>query len=352
MPAWLLTFLITAVLSSSTIAARASTADDAAESQPAIRRWLEVEQLQLTSRFRWIETTNGSVTSSSVQWQPQLKTRVPFDARGRYSVNVGAFGGSSFTSGWNNTGAGIGAYAGTFTVKQLFVQAEPHKSIALSTGGLYLLRGESTEITSYDNDGFIVGERGVWRPRSGAITQVALTGGYLGDLREPNVFHRLDRLDEWNYGQLLLGWRVGAHVVASTDYTHDGDRDTLRAAMTVRLPRRTKVLTSVKLDLYERVSPDTAHGLNVSADLRPLQRLAVTTGFAHVDRDFGGLNADRFDRGTKAYSLGTYSLTNDLSVGWFVAEAVANDYALANEHRVELLLTINPIGTLRQHRIF
>jgi len=77
-----------------------------------------------------------------------------------------------------------------------------------------------------------VGERAAWRPRKGVITQIAFTGGYVGDLREPSVFDRLDRVDEWNYEQLLIGWRLGEHIVESTDFTHEGERDTLRAACT------------------------------------------------------------------------------------------------------------------------
>lgn len=339
---------------SQSLAAQSTAPSVPEESQPppAIRRWVDVETLQITGRYRWTQATDGTVTTSAVQTQPQIRARFPIDAGGRYTVNLGAFGGSSFISGWNNTGAGLGNYAGAFAIKQLFLAAAPGAGLNLSAGGLYLLRGDSTEITTYDNDGYIVGERVDWRHGEGPVSEVALTTGYLGDTRDPNLFHRWRRIHEWNYEQFLIGWRLGRQVTASTDYTHEGERDTLREAMTVRLPRRAGIFTALHLELYERVSPDTARGMAAAADLRPHPRLTITGGVAHVDRNYGSLNADRFDRGTRAYTMGSYALTEDLSLGWYWTEAFANDYPIQNRHRVDILATFNPLGRLRHKRVF
>ena len=61
------------------------------------------------------------------------------------------------------------------------------------------------EHLTYDNDAYIVGERVTLRPTTGAVTQVSVTGAYFGDYNDVNVFKRLERLDEWNYGQALVG---------------------------------------------------------------------------------------------------------------------------------------------------
>lgn len=346
--------LLAALAWSSTASAQTVDSAQPAEAQPppAIRRWVEVEQAQIAWRYRWTESSDDRVTSSAVQFQPLLRARMPVDADGRVAFTIGAGGGNNFVGGWDNTGAGLGTFSGAFAVKQLFVTAAPVQNLEVSAGGLSMLRGESTEITSYDNDGYMVGERVAWRHDEGPVAQVAVTTGYLGDTREPNVFRRLDRLDTWNYEQLLIGWRLGRFVNASTDYTHEGERDTLREAVVVRMPRQTKVLTGVRLELYERVKPDTARGLNIAADLRPFQRLTMTAGIASIDRDYGSLNADRFDRGTRMHCSGSYALTRDVSLGWFWTEAFANDYAIQNQHRLDIVATINPLGTLRRHRIF
>lgn len=319
---------------------------------PPIRRWLDVQHLHLSSRFRWVENTEGRLTSSSVQWQPQLRARLLFDPAAKYALHVGVFSGSSFISGWNNTGAGIGAYDGTVNVKQLFVSAAPVRGVEAQVGGLYLMRGENTEITSYDNDGFIVGERLTYRPARGPVSLVALTTGHLGDIREPNVFNRLKRLDEWNYGQLLVGARLHDQVNVSADYTYEDTRDIFREGVMFRTPDGTPLVESVKLDLYQRVSPDADAGFNLATELRPAGPLTITVGVASIDPSYGGLNGDRYDFGTRAYSIGSYALTRDLSIGYFWGEAFANDVNVPLETRWEILLTINPTATLKRKRVF
>jgi hypothetical protein len=324
---------------------------------PAIRRWLDVQTLQIASRFRWVESNRGVITSSTHQWQPQLRARLLFDRAARYSLNVGAFGGAHLVSGWNNTGGGIGDVTHDFNVKQLFLSAEPVKGLELQAGGLYLVKGESSEITSYDNDVYIVGERITLRPSEGRVTQVAATVGYFGDPRQPNLFDRFHRIDELNYGQLLVGARLHPRVNVSADYTYEDGRDILREAVTIRLPSRVRVLTGLKFDFYERLSPNRDQGFNASGDLRLTSRLTVTTGIAHVDRNYlvpGYMspNSDRFERGTRFYSIGAYTLTPELSVGWFHGEAFNIDFPIPNEHRFEIVATFNPLGRLKAKRVF
>jgi hypothetical protein len=324
---------------------------------PAIRRWLDVQTLQIASRFRWVESNRGVITSSTHQWQPQLRARVLLDRGARYSVNVGAFGGNHFVSGWNNTGGGLGSLTHDFNVKQLFLSAEPIKGIELQAGGLYSLRGENSEVTSYDNDIYLVGERVTVRPSRGRVSQVVATVGYFGDTRRPNLFDRFNRFGDVNYGQLLVGARLHPRVNVSADYIYEDARDILREGVSVRLPSHVPFLTGLRLDFYERISPDKAQGFHASGDLRLLPRLTVTAGVAHVDRNYlvpgyMSANSDRFERGTRFYSQGTYTLTPDLSVGWFHGEAFNVDFPIPNEHRFEILATFNPLGRLKAKRVF
>lgn len=324
---------------------------------PAIRRWVDVQNVHLASRFRWVESNTGVITSSTHQWQPNVRARFLIDARGRYTVHVGAFSGNQFVSSWNNTGGGIGGFGRDFNVRQLFVAAEPVPGIELQVGGLYMTRGENTEVTSYDNDAYIVGERVTVRRETGLLSQVAASIGHIGDLRTPNVFRRLDGMGDINYGQLLVGLRLGRQVSVSGDYTYEDGRDIIREGVTIRLPESAAPLTGLKLDGYQRVSGVTGQGFNLSGNLRLTRALTVTAGVAHVDRNYlipGYMspNSDRFERGTRFYSQGAYTLTRDLSVGWFHGEAFNVDYDIPNEHRWEILVTFNPTATLKAHGIF
>lgn len=342
------------VLVSAPAAAQAAAAD----SGPRLRRWLDVQQVQLSSRFRWFESSEGQVKSSTLQWQPQLRARFLFDAGGRYAVHVGAFSGSVLISGWNNTGGGIGTFAGNFSVKQLFVAAEPVKGLELQAGSLYMNRGEVAENVSYDNDTYVTGERLTWRPAAGRLTQLSVAAGYYGEYREPNFFARADRLGEWNYAQLLAGFRLSPRATASVDYTHEAGRSIVREGLTVRLPESVRALRSLKVEGYQRARRGDGvlldgggAGFNVSGDVR-VKRLTITAGVMSVDRHYGPYNGDRYEVGTRVYHYGTWALTGDLSVGWFHGEAFATAYPIPNRHRFEIIATLNPTATLKRARVF
>ena len=81
-------------------------------------------------------------------------------------------------------------------------------------------------------------------------------------------------------------------------------------------------------------------------------RVSIGLGYADIDRDYGGLNADRFNRGRRVFEQGTIRLTRDLSASVFVTQAVHNDLALSNEHRVDVVVTYNAIGPLQRAGLF
>jgi hypothetical protein len=338
-------------------AAPAAAQPASADAGPAIRRWIDLQHVHLSSRFRWVESNDGRITSSTHQWQPQVRARFLFDREARYSVHVGAFSGSQLVSGWNNSGGGVGQFAGDFNVKQLFFAAKPIGQLELQAGGLYMARGDNTEVTSYDNDAYIVGERAIWAPDAGPIAQVAATVGHIGDYRTPNVFERLDELADLNYAQLLVGFRLGQQVTASGDYTYEDGRDILRQGVTLRTAKGTPVLSAVRFEAYERVAPDTGQGFNLSADLRLMSRFTVTPGVTHIDRNYlipGYMppNGDRYERGTRVYHVATYAVSREFSVGWFHGEAFATDYPIPNEHRFEIFATYNPTALLKARGVF
>lgn len=330
-------------------------AKPAASPAPPIRRWLDVQQVSLASRFRWYENSAGRVTSSSLQWQAQLRGRFLFDKAGRYHVAALASTGATFPSSWNNTGAGLGDFAHSFNVKQLFLSAEPVKGLEFQAGGLFLNRGEMAEHITYDTDSYIVGERVTVKPSKGRITQLSVTAGYFGDFREVNVFKRLDRMSEHNYGQALVGFSLGSRAAASVDYTREAGRDILRQGVNIRMPASVKVLSLVKLEAYERISGDQKVGFNASADLR-WKKLQITAGVMSVDQFYaevlGPYNGDRYETGKRWYSIGTYTVTPEFSVGWYQGEAFNNSFPVALQHRFDIIATYNPTARLKRAGIF
>lgn len=327
----------------------------AAAPVPAIRRWVDVQQLHLASRYRWIENSNDRLVSASLQWQPMVRARFLFDKGAKYSLNGLAAGGATFAASFNNTGGGIGTFSGKFNVKQLFLQAEPVKGLELQVGGLHMYRGQVAELVSYDNDAYIEGERVTVRRTTGWLKEVSVAAGYFGDYTEPNLFNRFDRMSEWNYGQALVGFGLGSRATASVDYTYEDGRDILREGVNVRLPASAKVFKTIKLEAYQRVSGVEDGGFNASTDL-VWKRLAVTAGAMSVDRFYslspGPLNGDRYEAGTRWYSVGTITLIPELGLQWYHTQAFNNDFLVNSHRRWEVALIFNPTATLKRAGIF
>jgi len=322
----------------------------AAVEPPAIRRWLDVQSVLAAMRYRFTENSVERVTVSDLQWQTQFRGRFLFDKAGRYHVGSFVTTGPTFRSGWVNTGAGLNRESHSFKVRQLWFGAAPAKAVELQIGGLPVNRGEMADVIASDNDSFIIGERATVRPTRGPITQVSLTAGRFDAVTESDFFKQIDDAGDLNYAQALVGVKIGPRVVASVDYTYEDGRDILREGLTVRVPASVKVLTSVRVESYQRVDPDRASGFNVAADLR-MSRLAATVGVMSTDRHFGPFNGDRYELGSRYYYSLTYPLTPELSLNLYQTRAFGIDFPITIRHRFDFVATYNPTALLKRKRV-
>src|SRR5687768_8022944 len=182
-----------------------------------IKRWFDIEALAVATRYRYVEANSGTYTSAQ-QYQVGARARFKFDAKGKYSV-VGVIGtGNNIQSGWNNTGWGSGDVAADFYVKQLFFEAKPIKPLTIQVGGFAPYNGENTEITGYDNDSYMMGERvRITDPKRLYFDEISLTNGFVGDVTRPNVFRRFKRLAKSNYHQFLVRKTINKRASFSAD---------------------------------------------------------------------------------------------------------------------------------------
>jgi hypothetical protein len=311
-------------------------------------RWYEAQAIQLDARYRLIDTSAGVRSSNHLQHRQTFKGAFKFDAPGRYTLQAGAGTGSSFTGSWDNAGPGTGEADLTLGVRYLYASAVPVKGLELQVGGLGLVRGESTEITSYDNDGYIVGERvTVKQPARFYLDEISVSAGYLGDTNTPSVFERIDRLDEHNYTQLLAAKRIGARAAVSVDWTGVDGVDTWRQAVRVST-RETGVVDAIRLELYERTTGDGAEGFALTLERMLPHKLSIAGGYATIDRNYGGLNGDRFNRGSRVFVDAKLPLVRDLSLNVFYGRAVGTDYAVANKQRFDLVVGYNALKALQR----
>lgn len=333
------------------LAAVTPTAAQTPAPAPSIRRWLDVQSLLAAMRYRFTENSADRVTVSDLQWQTQFRGRFLFDRAGRYHLASFVTTGPTFRSGWNNSGAGLNREAHPLKLRHLYFGATPIKSLELQVGGLAINRGELADVIASDNDSFFIGERATVRPARGAITQLSLAAGRFDAVGEPDFFAQLGDATELNYGQALVGFKLGTRASASVDYTYENGRDILREGITLRLPSGTRLLTQVRLELYQRVDPDQAQGYNASADLR-LDKLTATVGVMSTDRNYGPFNGDRYELGSRYYYSLTYPLTPSWSLNLYHTRAREIDFPITLKQRFDVIATYNPTALLKRKGVF
>jgi len=305
--------------------------------------WFDVQEGTVSARYRYVLDSAGKKTN-------QVQDRVAF--RGRltppsakwFALNIGAFSGTSFTGGWNNTGIGTGDYVKTFSVKQLYAEFLPVKGVDAQVGSLYAARGQSTEITTYDNDAYLTGERVTIRPTSDFfIDSLTFTNAYVGDLSTPNVFERLDRLADSNYLQVLAEKTLPHQVAVSAEWSRPPEGQMLRGAGRFPLSGELSAI-KIRVEGYWRLHDD-AGGFAISAD-HSFGRLQLNGGFADVDEHYPAENGDRYGNGRRFFALGTVGVTKNLSMSSFFTQAVDTPFSIPVERRFEVLATYNVAGAV------
>lgn len=286
-------------------------------------RWLDFSKIMLATRYIYVENTASAKTVNTVQHRQDLFGRFKFDAAGRYGLHFGVQSGRRFTAGWNETGVGGKRGNLNLYLKHLYLSAQPVKGLELQYGGFDFLRGAATEITTYNNDGFLSGQRViVRRPRELFFDEIAYTAGYFGDLTTPNLNRRYHRLKQVNYHQFIVSKKFCERAQVSADYTFVSGADILRQAVKVNTPEL-HWLDSLRLELYERLDgnvegrADTGFALLGEKTLK--QKWTLTGGYTQIDPRYGNVNADRVFQGKHLYGLLSYQLTPEIAVGVFTS---------------------------------
>jgi hypothetical protein len=320
----------------------------ATPSLPPLARWFDVQTGTMATRFRFTEASSGVVTQQQLQHGEQLKARLKVDASGVYAVGFALGTGNEFVRGWNNTAIGTpNGYMSNLFLKQLFVSAAPAKGLEIQAGGLAIVKGESTEITTYDNDGYLVGERvSVKRPRTLHVDELTVTLAYLGDSTTASLWPRLHRLAETNYYQVFAAKRFSGRLASSADITTVAGATTLRSGFRLDTPEL-RVPTSIRFEQYGRVN-DAVYGFSICGERTVAQRFTLSAGWADIDQKYGGLNSDRFGSGRRWFTTDTIALGRELSVQIFYQHAVDTAFAVPNRHSMQMLLTYNVLKGLQR----
>lgn len=319
----------------------------AGQSAPEDTPWLELQSVTLGIRYRMLENDLGSRSQNWSDHHEGLKLRLKLDRAARYSLTAVAFNGDSFQASWNLRGLRDGQSSNHVFLKQLYVAGKPRKDVEFQYGGLPVVRGESSEITSYDNDGYLVGQRLTLSPKGlspKGIDGITVTAGCLGDFRQPSVIRRLHRLSAINYGQILVKKKLSDRLTATADFTNDDEERTLRQGVAIRPSRGVDL---VRIEAYERVSEQRGAGGAITVE-KPFGRTRLAASFASVDDHYRPVNGDRYGRGRRLSFTSTTALTRDVSLQFFVTHALDDDLVMGNHTRFDVHIRYELAAILRQ----
>ncbi len=322
----------------------ATTQKPAAPPAPEETPWLELQSVTLGLRYRMLENHLGSESRNWSDHHQGFKLRLKLDRAAKYSLTAVAFNGDAFQASWNLRGLRDGQSSNRLFLKQLYVTGKPRRGVEFQYGGLPIVRGESTEITSYDNDGYIMGQRLSLKPKR-LIDELTLTAGHLGDLRTPSVSRRLHRLSEINYSQVLVRKKLSDRLTATADFTDDDGERTLRQGILIRPAN--SIFDLIRLEAYERVSGQRGMGGALSVE-KPFGRTRLAASFASVDDRYRPVNGDRYGRGQRLSFTSTTALSRDLSLQIFLTHALDDDLVMANRTRIDVHLRYELAALLRQ----
>jgi hypothetical protein len=319
-----------------------------------IARWFELQNATLNLRYRFIDTTAGRITTNQLQHRETIRGRVKFDKSAKYTWNFGVFTGTRFTSGWDNTGWGIADAQKNFAFKASYFSAIPVTGVEAQYGGFYILKGESSELTTFDDDGYVIGQRvSVRRPKQLYLDEISATVGYLAaDPREIPISRRTKYLNDTpNYRQFLIDKKFGKRVGASTDFTYADGSKTWRQGLNLKTPEL-RIVDTIVLELYERVNRTADQGFAVTLDKALHKKLSLNWGYASIDPAYGILNADRFQIGNRAFAMVVYTISPEFLASAFITRAIGNDTPLPQRTLSNIVFTYNVIPALRRTGLF
>lgn len=315
-----------------------------------IKRWFEIEQLSLLTRYHFIENDNKTKSANNDQYQFVGKFRFKFDKKGKYSVATNLATGASFTTFWNSTGWGTGTFQKNLNLRQLYFDAKPNKAVEVQFGGLYVNYGDLTENITYDNDGYITGARIQLRaPKKLYFDEISATTATIGDLNRPNIFKRFKHLDVQNYHQFLVRKQFSKNISATADYTFESGIDTFHQAVKIKLPPKNFIDTFL-FENYERVDPDRNYGFNIFGEKKLNKIFTASGGFADIH--IRALNNDRFPPGKRFYFNGTAKLSPEFSLTMQITQGVGPISPNIARTRLDIILNYNILETLRRTKLF
>jgi hypothetical protein len=376
------------------------TAIKPANEKPLTSRWLDLETLSNSERYRNAYAVGGVHVFDNAQQRSLIVGKIKLDSEGRYEIGFRASSGRYFNWAYSSyTGesflsratapdfltslltvpeqfalyqaeladpaglafltSSLNSKGGQFYMRELYLSATPVKQVTVEFGSFGFERGLSTEITTFDEDGYLSGERIRFRDsRHLFFDEVGFTNAFFGDLGTPNLFDRGSSLKKFNYRQVFAKKQLNTRVGFSGEYTWQTGIDTLREAVVVRA-KESRIVDSVRFEAYERLnaaifpgvaqspigpiaplSLQGASGFAVAAE-KKLGKLSGDIGYASIDKNYSAysqyrllavagfpLNGDAYGQGNRPFVHASYKIAPGVTAFGFYTHEVGGERVL------------------------
>ena len=353
---------------------------DASATENKLSRWLELDAASFSIRYRNSFDTNGTHIFDDFQQRSLLSGEFKLDRQGKYFIGFRAESGRYFNWSYASIagsdygqaidtaiahlsvprelalftaysadpeGAAIASHivanGWEFYMRNLYLSATPVQGLTFEFGGIPIDRGVASEITTYDEDGYISGERvRIKYPDQLYLDEIQFTSAYLGDVFSPNFFANYDRLAQWNYRQVMGEKKFGTRLKASADYTWLVGTDTVREGLLANT-KESRVLDSARVELYQRLNnvqlpgylAKAANGWAFTGAKNVSRRVKVEGGYATIDQDYGvysgsstlasigfALNGDAYQTGERFFGRANVKVAPGMSLFGFYTHQI------------------------------
>ncbi len=399
--------LLTPTLDSSTsgAATRLTPSSKPVDPQPSLTgRWLDLTNFSHSERYRNQYTDDGFHVFGDGQQRSVLAGKIKIDQDARFAIAFRASTGRTFNWSYSDyAGQGFSARihaagadsdienpqadpvvdaaadadpTGTaaiqnihstgwqFYVRELYLSASPIQYLTMEVGSFAIERGLSTEITTFDDDGYIAGERvRIKDPRHLFFDEVSATSAHFGDFYTPNLFQRGGSFTRSNYRQIAARKQITPRIGVSAEYNWislGARTNTTRQAIIVST-KESRFVDKVRLEAYERLNRVNLQG----ADNSPRQGFALVgqkavgkfsgdLGVASIDRDYGlyggsrfaqevgfSFNGDNYNVGIRALSHLNYKITPTVTAFSFYTRVTGEQFANINRQGLNAGLTFD-----------
>jgi len=367
--------------------------------KPLLGRWLDLESFSHSERYRNAYQDGGHRDFDSAQQRSLIAGKIKLDSEGRYDIGFRASSGRYFNWAYGNyTGAtfqarlfnpaaentaytpaellegyeaafadptglalvnNINSNGWEFYMRELYFSATPVKQVTVEFGSFGIERGLSSEITTFDEDGYLSGERIRFHDSKHLFfDEVGFTNAFFGDIATPSLFDRGSSLKKFNYRQVFANKQLNKRVGFSGEYTWQTGIDTLREAVVLGV-KESRAFDSFRFEAYERLNavtfpgaaqspfgpiaplsvPGTSGGA-VTAE-KKLGRLRGDIGYASIDKHYSvyadyrlveafnfPLNGDTYGQGNRAFAHASFKIAPGVTAFGFYTHELGTEHVV------------------------